>query len=270
MPFTRLLAITLTSCALTALAAAPAAADGWKQVGLFRSDTRNLAVGTRAVRVVSVPDTKRLGLSGDIREDRPIIEAAYPGWDLNSDLVVLYRATPAGFQQDTFYYETGADRQPFPGDPIAPNLSVYDRTGERRAKVPKSLRGQLGTSAQVVAAASADWDGDSEAEWAVVIAGTWDVDQVAAPMRVSLLDRSGDTWTVERTFDIKEKVRAGPLEIRDATGDGIPDVVFRCFHQTRGHYWVDAYIFSQHDEMPAKFLPKRFEPGPAIGPPELR
>jgi hypothetical protein len=260
MSLTRLCVATLTVCGLAVLAATPAAADGWKQVGLFRSDTRNLAVGTGAVRVVSLPDIKRLGLAGDMRVDRPIIEEAYPGWDLNSDLVVLYRVTPDGFVQDTFYYETGADRKPFPGDPIEPSLSVFDRTGERRAKVPQGLRDQLGATSQVVAAASADWDGDSEAEWVVVIAGTWDVDQVAAPMRVSLFDRSGDTWTVERTFEIKDKVRAGPLEIRDATGDEELDVIFRCFHQSRGHYWVDAYIFSQHEEMPAKFLPKKFKP----------
>ena len=120
MPFTRLPGTTLILCGLTALVANSAGAAGFRQVGWLRSDTRNLAVGNGEVRVVSRPDTESLDLSGDIREDRPKIERLYPGWDLLSDLVILYRATPDGFIQDSFYYESGVDRKPFPGDPIEP------------------------------------------------------------------------------------------------------------------------------------------------------
>jgi hypothetical protein len=267
---TRLLAATFILCGLPVLTAPPVAAEGWKQVGLFSADSRNLAVGKGEVRVVSQPDVSRLGLSGEPDTDLPIIEQAYPGWDLRSDLVVLYRATSDGFVQDTFYYEIGADRKPFPGDPIAPELSVFDHTGERRAEVPRGLKTQLGSALNVVAAASLNWDGDSDSEWVVVIADPRNESPSGTPVRVSLLDRSGDTWEVERSYDIKENVRVGPLEVRDVTGDKIPDIVLRCFHQSTGHYWVDAYIYSQHEEMREKFLPFRFNPDAATSVIDLR
>ena len=260
----------LAGCLIALTAAYPAASraqsDTWRQVGLFRSDSRNLSVGDSAVRVVSLPDLNVLGLSGKYREDSVKVERAFPDWDRRSDLVVYYSLTPDGVTQDSFFYELGRDFEALPGDTVAMQVPVFDFGGERRTDIPAAVRTAIGSPRDVLVAASLKGDADANPEWVVGSAVEWDKDRQGATLTFQFVQLTEGEWKIARTFDVKEYVRCGPLEVRDVTGDGQADVVFRGFHQTLGHYWIDARVFSTHRDMPAVFLPRKFNPGIAAGP----
>jgi len=243
-----------------------AQSEPWHQVGLFRSNSRNLSVGDSAIRVVSGVDLQPLGLTSDRMADSLKVARAFPGWNYKTDLVVYYTLAPGGATQDSFLYELGRDFEVLPGDTVTPNVTVFDFAGERRAEIPGSVRTAIGSPQDVLAAASLDWDGDGQREWVIGSAVEWDKDRKRATLTLQFVQRQEGTWKIMRTADIKEYVHCGPLEIRDVTGDGQADVVFRTFHQTPGHYWLDARVFSRHEGMPAVFLPRKFNPGVAAGP----
>jgi len=237
----------------------PAAGDTWRQIGYFRSDTRNISVGQGEVRVVTWIDPR------DPADDERALDTAelqrlYPNWDYKSDLVVFYTLTADGFEQARFAYGVGAEREPLTGDTVKTSLAVFDWKGDRRATVPPALANRVGTGVPIMAAVAGNWDNDSAQEWAVVVAGPEDEEAGGTPLKIGLADRRTAGWDFETVFALTEPRRVGPLEIRDVTGDGRPDIVFRTFHQTLGHFWVEARIFSQHAGLrevtaPAAFVP---------------
>lgn len=244
------------------------AGEVWQQVGWFRSDSRNLSVGDTAVRVVSLLDAQRMELSGDFAADSALVARLYPGWAYKDDLVVYYAPTPAGYRQSGFEYKLGAEREALPGDTVSTNLGVFDHQGTRRVKPPAALKALLSDTALVVAARSYNWDEDEEAEWLVVTSATRDSARKAAPQSLRFYNRTGGAWAVEKTIELRDPVRTGPLELRDVTGDGEPDFVYRCFFATPGHYWVDALVFSRHEGFSVMPLPAVFDGGIAAGPVE--
>jgi hypothetical protein len=244
-----------------------AEAGDWQHVGWFRSDSRNLSVSDSLVRVVSAVDVERLDLHGaDYAADSAIVARFYPDWDLHSDLVVYYRATSRGFVQSSYEYKVGVERTALPGDTVSANLGVFDRAGTRTVKVPAPLRALLGDTARVVAARSCNWDADEELEWLVITSGPPATGGRARPQSVRLYNRRGDEWTVERTLEIRDPVFTGPLELRDVTGDGEADFVYRCFLESPGHFWVDAHILSRHPGWTPVAVPAVFQPTTATGP----
>ena len=82
-------------------------------------------------------------------------------------------------------------------------------------------------------------------------------------MKLSVVDRSDGQWNLIAVFPLDEPRRVGPLEVRDVTGDGKPDVVFRTFHETTGHFWVEVRIYSTHDGLPSVLRPPHFIPAGA-------
>jgi hypothetical protein len=247
-----------------------AEAQTWHQVGYFRSDTRNISVGAKEVRVVLLPDIKRLNLSGNYDDDSAVVARAYPGCDLKSDLAVMYRPGPDGFKQTSFEWGVGIERKPLDSDTVPTHMGVFDHQGTRRVQIPSPLKAILGDTVRLVATRAWDWDEDGTLEWLVISSGTPDSAKKASPQSMRLFDEQDGAWTQVRTFDIRESVRTGPLELRDVTGDDMPDLVYRYFHETQGHYWVDVRILSRHEGMPNVFLPAVFDPGIAIGPTNLR
>jgi hypothetical protein len=242
------------------------AAD-WRQVGWFRSDSRNLSVADTLVRVVSAVDIQRLALKGDnFTEDSAILARFYPGWDYRSDLVVYYRPVAGGFVQTSFAYELGVERTALPGDTIAAHLGIYDHAGTRTVNVPSPLRAFLADTARVVAARACNWDADADPEWLVVTAGPPGANGRMRPQSLRLYNRSGDAWTPERTLEIRDPVSTGPLELRDVTGDGEPDFVYRYFGESLGHFWVDVRILSRHEGFAAVTSPAVFQPTGSPGP----
>lgn len=260
---TRLLLLSLVLLG----ASQPVLAAEWRRVGWFRSDSRNVSVGDTVVRVVSAVDTERLKLTGiDYAADSAVLERFYPKWDYRSDLVVYYGRTPEGFGQSRFEYVTGADRTPLPGDTISASLGIYDRAGTRLAKLSGSLAKQLGDTARVVMARSFNWDEDAEPEWLVITSGPAQATGKARAQSIRFYNRVGEAWQVERTYELRDPVFTGPLEVRDVTGDGKQDVIYRCFLETPGHFWVDAHIFSRHEGYTARTSPAVFQPEESIGP----
>jgi hypothetical protein len=247
-----------------------ARAETWRQVGYFRSDTRNISVGAAQVRVVLLPDIKRLNLTGTYVDDSAVVERVYPGFEMNSDLAVLYKPGPDGFKQASYKWGIGLERKALDSDTVPTHLGVFDHQGTRRVKLPAPLGELLGDTASLVATQSWDWDQDGTPEWLVISTGLPDSSKTAAPQSIRLYDDQSGEWTQVRTFDIRESVKTGPLELRDVTGDGEPDFVYRYFHETSGHYWVDVRIISRHAGMPNVFLPAVFDPGIAEGPTEDR
>ncbi len=226
---------------------APAGADDipWRQVGAFRSDSRNVAVGPEKIRVVTQIDLVPLKLTGKYIDDSGIVERAYPGWNYKDDLVILYSAFPSGFRQTSYHYALGTERDTMAGDPVAPSLGIFDHTGKARVELPKDVGARIGIRREIVAATSGNLDDDPELEWVVVFAaGSWDVHSKEVPVNLSIVDRQSGRWAVIESFPIVEKSRSGPLEIRDVTGDDKPDIIYRTFGETMGHIWVTAYIFT--------------------------
>jgi hypothetical protein len=262
--------ITLTAVATLALVTLGPTqrtqAENWRQVGYFRSDTRNISVGRTQVRVVLLPDIKRLNLTGNYDNDSAVVERVYPGYDLKSDLAVLYEPGPDGFKQVSYEWGIGLERKALDSDTVPTHLGVFDQQGTRRAKVPAPLNEILRDTARLVATGAWDWDQDGTPEWLVISSGEPDSTSKAAPQSIRLYDQQDGEWIQVRTFEIRESVKTGPLELRDVTGDDEPDFVYRYFHQTAGHYWVDVRIISRHAEMPNVFLPVVFDPGTAEGP----
>lgn len=243
-----------------------AAAADWRQVGWFRSDSRNISVGDTAVRVVNTVDYARLNLKGDdYAADSAILERYYPGWDRLSDLVVMFGIGPEGYRQVGYSYSVGEDRKALPGDTVSASLGVYDHAGTRVIKTPAALAGLLDT-ARVVAARSRNWDADPEQEWLVVTSGPQAGSSKARPQSIRLYDHKSEGWAVERTIELRDPVQTGPLEVRDVTGDGEPDFIYRCFLETPGHFWVDAHIISRHKGLAAVSTPAVFQPVKSVGP----
>jgi len=242
-------------------------AANWQRVGWFRSDSRNVSIADTLVRVVSVVDYQRLNLTGlDVAADSAILERYYPGWDYLSDLVVYYVTTAQGFKQSRFEYETGADRTALAGDTVSASLGIYDRAGTRLAKVSGSLARELSDSARVVAARALNWDDDAEPEWLVVTSGPPAAPGKARPQSIRFYNYEDDAWNVERMYELRDPVFTGPLELKDVTGDGLPDFVYRCFRETPGHFWVDVHVFSRHEGFVATTTPALFQPEGSIGP----
>lgn len=251
-------AIAAWTCVLTA--GVVRAQEGWRQVGVFRSDSRNLSVGRGEVRVVSCPPLLELYDEQGLEIDSNKVNTRFPGWDRMSDVVVTYAMTPEGFRQAGYAYGLGVERKALPGDTISTSLGIYDQQGKRRAKVPEDLKSAIGPNASVVAAASGNLDLDAEKEWAVAVAGKWDASKRGAVVNVSIYDHRGGEWQLDRTFELKELLRSGPIEIRDVTGDGHADVVYRVFHEIPGRFYVDAHVFSKHAGLkvindPLAFIP---------------
>lgn len=254
------------SCALLWSVPDALAAD-WRRVGWFRSDGRNVSVSDTLVRVVSAVDVARLNLKGaDFAIDSAVIARFYPGWDYRNDLVIFYGPGAEGYRQIGFSYSTGDDRKALPGDTVPANLGVYDHAGTRVVKVPTALASVLGDTARVVAARSHNWDQDPDKEWLVVTAGTTVGTSTARPQSIRLYDRTSQGWVVERTVELRDPVQTGPLELRDVTGDGEPDFIYRSFLVTPGHFWVDAHVISRHAGFATVMLPTVFEPTGAVGP----
>lgn len=259
---TRLL---LFACALGAFQSAEAA--GWQRVGWFRSDSRNVSISDTLVRVVSAVDYQRLNLTGlDVAADSAILERYYPGWDYTGDLVVYYGTTAQGFKQNRFEYGTGTERKALKGDTVSASLGIFDRAGTRLAKVSGSLARQLNDTARVVAARAHNWDEDDEPEWLVVTSGPQAPSSKARPQSIRFYNHTGDEWTVERMYELRDPVFTGSLELRDVTGDGKADIVYRCFLETPGHFWVDMHVFSRHEGFEAVASPAVFQPEGSIGP----
>lgn len=236
-----LVAVTLT------WPTAPAEAEDipWRQVGAFRSDSRNVAVGPGKIRVVTQIDLEPLKLTGEYMEDSASVERAYPGWNYKDDLVIWYSAFPTGFRQTSYHYALGAERDTLAGDPVSPSLGIFDHTGKVRVELPEDIGARIGIRREIVAATSGNLDDDPELEWVVVYAaGSWDAHSKAVPVNLSIVDKQSGRWTVIQTFPIAEKSRSGPLEIRDVTGDDKPDIIYRSFSETLGHIWITAYIFT--------------------------
>jgi len=257
--------LLLLACALAATQSAFAA--DWQKVGWFRSDSRNVSISDTLVRVVSIVDTQRLNIKGrDFVEDSLLIQRFYPGWDYQSDMVVFYGPTPSGFSQSRVEYKTGTERTPLKGDTVSASLGIYDRTGHRTVKVTGTLAKQLGDTARVVAARSFNWDDDEEKEWVVITAGPEDVKSKARSQSVRFYNRAGESWKCEQQFELRDPVFTGPLELRDVTKDGKPDVVYRTFLETPGHFWIDAHVFSRQEGLGATTVPFVFQPENATGP----
>lgn len=236
------------------------AGDPWRQIGYFRSDTRNISVGRDTVRVVTQIDPRDPEAPDETTYDTTRLQRMYPGWDYHSDLVVIYARTADGFTQARFSYGIGAERKPLAGDPVSASMSEFDWKGDRRVDLPAALAARVGAGVPVVAAVPGNLDGDTAREWAVVVAGPEDEQARGAPLKIGLADRGDRGWDFEAVFALAEPRRAGPLEIRDVTGDGRPDVIFRTVHEALGHFWIEARIFSQHAGLrevtePAVFVP---------------
>jgi hypothetical protein len=243
-----------------------ACAGGWQRVAWFRSDTRNVSVGDTLVRVVSTIDLERLNLSGEFEADSVKIARLYPGWNFNSDLVVYYSPGPAGFRQISFTYGVGMERTALPTDTVPAHYAIFDHAGTRRVKVPAPLAEALLDSANLVAAGSCNADSDADLEWVVVSTAPRDPARRSAAESIRLYDLEDGAWTVLKTVELREPVRAGPLEVRDVTGDGWPDFVYRCFLETAGHFHVDVHILSRHEGFSPVNAPLPFDPGVAVGP----
>lgn len=251
-------ALVLGICMLSV--GAVQAQEGWRQVGVFRSDSRNVSVGKGEVRVVSVPPLMELYDDQGYEIDTNKVNARYPGWDHSSDVVITYTMTPEGFRQSGYTYGLGAERKALPGDTISTSLGIYDQQGKRRAKVPDDLRSKIGPNSSIVAAVAGNLDADADREWAVAVAGKWDAGARGAVVNVTIYDFRSGGWELERSFELKELVRSGPIEIRDVTGDGRADVVYRAFHERPGHYYVDAHVFSNHAGLKVINDPLAFAP----------
>ncbi len=224
-----------------------AGADGteWRKVGSFRSNGRNVAVAPGKIRLVTQIDLKPLELSGDYLIDSAIVERAYPGWNYKDDLIIWYTAFPTGYRQTSFDYGLGADRDSLDGDPVTPSLGIFDHDGTKRAEVPREVGASLRIPRDIVAATPGNLDDDPDLEWVVVAAtGGWDVRGITTAVDLHIVDRVDGQWRVIQTFEIAEQTRSGPLEIRDVTGDGKPDIVYRTFSETMGHIWITAHIYT--------------------------
>ena len=260
----KLLHGALTTASLLLVAEGPACAEtDWRQVGYFGSDGGNVSVGSARVRVITVPDIPSDLFESGMRADTVEIAKLYPGWDYRGNLEVHYALTPQGYRQDSFRYSIGAERTALPDDPVKASLALFDLKGERRAQIPWDLHELIGANVPIVAAATANLDADLDSEWVVVVAGPWMEAERGARMKLSLVDRRGSQWDLIAVFTLTEPRRAGPLEVRDATGDGRPDVVFRTFHESAGHFWVEVRIFSAHNGLPSVLNPARFNPAGA-------
>lgn len=241
--------IILAVCvfAATVWPATHAGADGteWRKVGAFRSNGRNVAVAPGKIRLITQIDLIPLELSGDYLVDSGIVERAYPGWNYKDDLIIWYTAFPTGYRQTSFDYGLGADRDSLVGDPVAPNLGIFDHSGKKRAEVPEEVGKSIGIRRDIVAAIRGNVDDDPELEWVVVTAtGGWDERGITTAVQLHIVDRVDGQWSMIQSFEIAEKTRSGPLEIRDVTGDGKPDIVYRTFSETMGHIWITAHIYT--------------------------
>jgi ABC-type amino acid transport substrate-binding protein len=260
----RCLLIALAAAVLVLSGAPPAGAGSdFRQVGYFRSDGANISVGDGHVRVVTVPNIPPELLQDGMMADTSAIGRLYPGWDFRRSLVIFYRLTAQGYRQEKFLYGLGVERTALPDDPLPASLALFDHKGDRRAKIPRDLHELIGADVPIVAAMAANLDADRDSEWVVVVAGPWVEAERGARMKVSLVDRQEGQWELLSVFTIDEPRRAGPLEVRDVTGDHEPDVIFRTFHETTGHFWVEARIFSAHSGLPSMFKPPSFIPSGA-------
>ena len=224
-----------------------AGAEGteWRKVGSFRSNGRNVAVAPGKIRLITQIDVIPLDLSGDFLIDSAIVDRAYPGWNYKDDLIIWYTAFPTGYRQTSFDYALGADRDSLVGDPVAPSLGIFDHSGKKRAEVPEEVGKILRIRQDILAATEGNVDDDPDLEWVVVTAtGGWDVRGITTAVKLHIVDRVDEKWSVIESFDIAEKTRSGPLEIRDVTGDGKPDIVYRTFSETMGHVWITAHIYT--------------------------
>jgi len=250
----------LAAVFVCAFAHSAAAQKDFRQVGYFRSDGANISVGQGRVRVVTVPDIPRELMENGMMADTVKIARLYPGWDYRKNLVIHYRLEPKGYHQERFEYALGAERRALPDDPVPAQLSIFDHKGDRRAKIPQDLHALIGDHVPVVAATSVNLDNDPDSEWVVVVAGPWQKKERGARMKLSLMDRQNGQWTLMEVFTLDEPARAGPLEVRDVTEDGEPDVVFRTFRETEGHFWVEVRIFSAEKGLPSVLKPAPFIP----------
>lgn len=255
-----------TAVAWALILACVARAEGWQQVGWFRSDSRNVSVGDTIVRVVSALNTQHLKLTGDFAEDSALVARYYPGWNYMTDLVVYFKATPTGYRQSAFEYSNGSEREALPTDTVSAQLGAFDHAGTRKVAVPTSLESALSDTALVVATRVCQTGTDKEMAWLVVTSGPRDTLHRSAPQSLRLYTREGGVWSVQKTVELRDPVRTGPLELRDVTGDGQPDFVYRCFLESPGHFWVDVHILSRHLGFSQMLLPAVFNPGVAAGP----
>jgi len=253
---TILLALALT----IGLGAAAEAQTPWRQVGFFRSESRNLSIGDGIVRVVSTPKFRELYIEGQSALDTTKVNELYPGWDRHSDVVVMYKLTPSGYVQTDYQYAQNVEEKALPGDTISTSFAVFDQKGTRRAKVPGDLAPRFGPQAKIVASTSGNLDSDTAKEWAVAIAGDWNPEVRGAPVNVSILDPTAGDWVILGIFKIDSLVRSGPIEIRDVTGDGKADVIYRTFSETPGYFDIDAHIYSKHEGLPEVDTPIEFNP----------
>lgn len=251
----------LTAAGLAFTASPPAEAESdFRQVGYFRSDGANISVGDGRVRVVTVPNIPSGLLQDGMMADTAAIGRLYPGWDFRGSLVIFYQLTAQGYHQEEYLYAIGTERTALPDDPVVASLALFDHKGDRRAKIPRDLHELIGADVPIVAAMAADLDADTQSEWVVVVAGPWVESERGARMKVSLVDHREGQWQLLSVFPVDEPRRAGPLEVRDVTGDQEPDVIFRTFHETAGHFWVEVRIFSAHAGLPSMFRPPSFIP----------
>jgi hypothetical protein len=237
-----------------------ARADDWRQVGFFRSDGGNISVGDAHVRVVTTPDIPPDLMEAGMMADTAKINLLYPGWDYHSSLELHYQLTPTGYRQAKFLYTIGQERKALPGDTIPATFAVFDLKDKWRATIPSDLHELIGATVPIKAAAKANLDADPAPEWVIVVAGPKTDSGRGVRMKVSLIDRDGAGWQVLAVFAIDAPRVAGPLEVRDVTGDGKPDVVFRTFHETTGHFWIEARIFSTHAGLPSVLNPAPMRP----------
>jgi hypothetical protein len=251
----------LAALALAAVAIhTAAAADDWRQIGFFRSDGGNISVGDARVRVVTTVDIPSELFAPGLGADTSKISALYPGWDYVSNLELHYGLLPAGWRQTKYLYTLGAERKALPDDTVPATYAVFDLQGKRGGKIPPDLQAQIGASVPIKAARKGNLDADPEPEWVVVVSAPGADTGRGARMKVSLIDRDSEGWKVTAVFAIGDPSVAGPLEIRDATGDGKPDVVYRTFRETGGHFWVEARIFSAHAGLPSVLNPAPLRP----------
>lgn len=232
----------------------------WRQIGILQSESRNVSIGVGEARIVSAVKFRDIYKEGMMVLDTAKIRQLYPGWDRHSDIVTMYKLTDEGYKQTDWRFGQNVEKVPLKGDTISPSLGVFDQMGTRRANIPEDLKKLLTKDAPVVAAVMDNLDSDPEFEIVMVIAGPWDAQKRGALNNVSIMDHSKGIWVPVKVFELPGLRRSGPLEVRDVTGDGKLDIVYRSFIEHPGYFNVEARVFSSQPGLPEATEPLEFNP----------
>lgn len=169
-----------------------------------------------------------------------------PGWNGESWEFFDYKWHPGWREEIGHGYTNRPDTLFLPGDTIYCEYECFDEDGKINLKINTGLPKKLfPNSYKVKYFQQVDLDGNGQKENILAFTDeTYEYSPAGRPpFSIVVYNLTGNRTTIRLWEDFPEAGKIGRLEIRDVTGDGLPDIVFRVFWPGGTGYTDEVHIY---------------------------